>query len=78
MPPTPAVVLLSGGLDSATALAIAVRDGFVPYTLSFKYGQRHEIELAAAKRVADQCLGCGPCGGSDRPKGIRWLRSDDG
>jgi 7-cyano-7-deazaguanine synthase len=49
----PAVVLLSGGLDSATALAIARAEGYVPYALSFRYGQRHSIELDAAKRVAD-------------------------
>lgn len=48
----PAVVLLSGGLDSATALAVARRDGFSPYALSFRYGQRHEVELASAARVA--------------------------
>jgi 7-cyano-7-deazaguanine synthase len=48
----PAVVLLSGGLDSATTLAIARRDGFVPHALSFRYGQRHEVELQAAARVA--------------------------
>lgn len=48
----PAVVLLSGGLDSATALAIAKRDGFRPYALSFRYGQRHAIELEAAQHVA--------------------------
>jgi 7-cyano-7-deazaguanine synthase len=47
-----AVVLLSGGLDSATVLAIARRDGFVPYALSFRYGQRHVVELEAAARVA--------------------------
>ena len=48
----PAVVLLSGGLDSATTLAIARADGFEPYALSFAYGQRHALELEAAKRVA--------------------------
>jgi 7-cyano-7-deazaguanine synthase len=47
-----AVVLLSGGLDSATALAIARSEGFVCHALSFRYGQRHVIELAAAERVA--------------------------
>ena len=47
-----AVVLLSGGLDSTTVLAIAKDEGFIPYALSFRYGQRHETELAAAARVA--------------------------
>jgi 7-cyano-7-deazaguanine synthase len=45
--------LLSGGLDSATALAIARRDGYNPYALSFRYVQRHRAELAAAARVAE-------------------------
>jgi len=48
----PAVVLLSGGLDSATALAIAASEGFACYALSVDYGQRHLAELAAARRVA--------------------------
>ena len=48
-----AVVLLSGGLDSATALALAARDGFQCYALSVNYGQRHQAELDAASRVAD-------------------------
>lgn len=47
-----AVVLLSGGLDSATALAIARAEGFETYALSFDYGQRHERELDSARRVA--------------------------
>ena len=47
-----AVVLLSGGLDSATTLAICGRDGFEPHGLSFDYGQRHRLELEAARRVA--------------------------
>src|SRR5262245_42583398 len=48
----PAVVLLSGGLDSATTLAIAKSEGFACHALSFRYGQRHMIELAAAEQVA--------------------------
>lgn len=48
----PAIVLLSGGLDSTTVLAIAKDQGFTPYALSFRYGQRHSIELEAARRVA--------------------------
>jgi 7-cyano-7-deazaguanine synthase len=48
----PAVVLLSGGLDSATCLALAENDGFAPIALSFRYGQRHAIELNAARHVA--------------------------
>jgi 7-cyano-7-deazaguanine synthase len=48
-----AVVLLSGGLDSATVAAIASRDGFDVHALSFSYGQRHSAELEAAHRVAE-------------------------
>lgn len=47
-----AVVLLSGGLDSATTLAICMQEGFDAHALSFDYGQRHDVEVAAAKRVA--------------------------
>ena len=50
--PRRAVVLLSGGLDSATVLAMARRDGFDAYCLSFRYGQRHAVELEAAEAVA--------------------------
>ncbi|MFW6133520.1 MAG: 7-cyano-7-deazaguanine synthase QueC [Planctomycetota bacterium] len=48
----PAVVLLSGGLDSATVLAIARHEGFACHALSFDYGQRHRFELDAARRLA--------------------------
>jgi len=47
-----AVVLLSGGLDSTTTLAIAKEHCFLPFALSFRYGQRHEFELQAASRIA--------------------------
>jgi 7-cyano-7-deazaguanine synthase len=47
-----AIVLLSGGLDSATTLAIAKAKGFQIHALSFRYGQRHQLELEAAQRVA--------------------------
>jgi 7-cyano-7-deazaguanine synthase len=47
------VVLLSGGLDSATVLALAKAEGYEPYALSFRYGQRHTVELEAAARVAE-------------------------
>ena len=49
---TPAVVLLSGGLDSATTLAIAREQGYACHAISFDYGQRHDAELVAAARVA--------------------------
>jgi 7-cyano-7-deazaguanine synthase len=48
----PAVCLLSGGLDSSTCLALARRDGYECYALSFDYGQRHRVELEAAARMA--------------------------
>jgi 7-cyano-7-deazaguanine synthase len=48
----PAVVLLSGGVDSATAAAIATQAGFAIHALSFRYGQRHACEISAARRVA--------------------------
>src|SRR5262245_15858012 len=50
----PAVVLLSGGLDSATVLAIAESEGYAPHCLSFDYGQRHGVELRAARDVAGE------------------------
>jgi 7-cyano-7-deazaguanine synthase len=48
-----AVILLSGGIDSTTTLAIAIAEGYEAYTLSFNYGQRHQIETETARRVAD-------------------------
>src|SRR4051794_31468312 len=47
-----AVVLLSGGLDSTTLLAIAQHEGYETHALSFRYGQRHHVELDAAQRIA--------------------------
>jgi 7-cyano-7-deazaguanine synthase len=47
-----AVVLLSGGLDSTTTLAVAKSQGYAPFALTFRYGQRHQIEIEAAKRIA--------------------------
>ncbi len=47
-----AIVLLSGGLDSTTVLALAQKQGFATYALSFDYGQRHDIELESAKKIA--------------------------
>ncbi|HJS48371.1 MAG TPA: 7-cyano-7-deazaguanine synthase QueC [Gemmatimonadales bacterium] len=55
-PSRAAIVLLSGGMDSATTLAIARAEGFAAHALSFRYGQRHAVELEAARRVA-QALG---------------------
>lgn len=51
--PKKAVVLLSGGLDSATCLAIAKSEGYECHTMSFDYGQRHSVELQAAKKISD-------------------------
>src|SRR5512132_3209060 len=51
--PKSAVVLVSGGIDSTTTLAIAIADGYEAYALSFDYGQRHQIETQAASRVAN-------------------------
>ena len=50
--PDPAVVLLSGGLDSTTVLAIAKSEGFAIHALSFRYGQRHSQEIEAARKIA--------------------------
>lgn len=53
-----AVILLSGGLDSTTTLAIAKSEGYEPYTISFSYGQRHSVELEVARKVADSFGSC--------------------
>lgn len=53
VPSRAAIVLLSGGMDSATTLAIARAEGFTAHALSFRYGQRHAVELEAAQRVAE-------------------------
>ena len=53
--PQKAICLLSGGLDSSTCLALARREGFACYALSFDYGQRHKFELEAAARIAAHC-----------------------
>lgn len=50
-----AVILLSGGLDSATTLAIAQNDGFTLYGLTFSYGQRHQFEIGASQKIAEAC-----------------------
>jgi 7-cyano-7-deazaguanine synthase len=50
-----AVILLSGGLDSATTLAIAQNDGFTPYGLTFSYGQRHQFEIGASQKISEAC-----------------------
>ena len=82
--PKKAVVLSSGGLDSTTVMAIARAEGYEIFSLSFTYGQRHAVELEAAKRVAEALgaqehmvidIGLGKIGGSaltdhiDVPKG---------
>lgn len=55
--PQKAVVLVSGGLDSATALAVAADQGYDCHSLSFDYGQRHRFELSAAEKIAEH-MGC--------------------
>jgi 7-cyano-7-deazaguanine synthase len=54
LPRQSAVVLLSGGLDSTTLLAYAIDAGFVPHAMTFRYGQRHAVEIEAARRIARQ------------------------
>ena len=59
-----AVILLSGGLDSATVLAMAAEQSYQCYALSFNYGQRHRVELHAAKQLASAAAAgdMQPCG----------------
>jgi len=54
LPDRPAVLLLSGGLDSTTLLALASAEGYLVHALTFRYGQRHAHEVAAARRVAER------------------------
>ena len=68
-----AVILLSGGLDSATVVAMAKADGYQCYTMSFDYGQRHRAELNAAARVARD-LGVVEHGGEERHHLVRLVR----
>ena len=86
MTPAKAVVLLSGGVDSTTALATARRDGYRPFAISFRYGQRHEAELAAAARIAADLrveqhlvvdVGLGAIGGSALTDSIDVPKHDD-
>jgi 7-cyano-7-deazaguanine synthase len=84
--PAKAVVLLSGGVDSTTALAVARRDGYRLFAISFRYGQRHEAELAAAGRIAADLrverhlvvdVGLGAIGGSALTDSIDVPKHDD-
>ena len=81
-----AVVLSSGGIDSTTAMAIAKAEGYEVYSLSFNYGQRHALELKAAKRVAEALaakehlivdLGLGKIGGSALTAGMGVPKARD-
>ncbi|MFQ5509251.1 MAG: 7-cyano-7-deazaguanine synthase QueC [Leptospirillia bacterium] len=65
-----AVVLLSGGLDSATVLALVRDEGYIPYCISFDYGQRHRSELLAAERVS---MALGAAGHVTVPVGLDVL-----
>ena len=73
--PRPAVVLLSGGLDSYTAAAVAQRDGFTLYALTIRYGQRHVRELDAARAVARRTRRRAAPRARARPVGDRRLRA---
>jgi 7-cyano-7-deazaguanine synthase len=66
----PAVALVSGGLDSATALAIALRDGYAVHALTFAYGQRHAVEIDRARRI---CAAAGVASHRVAPLDLRWM-----
>ena len=70
----PAVVLLSGGLDSATTLAVARRDGFAPHALSFRYGQRHALEQISRRIQTSRARLDNP----NRPIGVFMLVGPSG
>ncbi|MGZ4727613.1 MAG: 7-cyano-7-deazaguanine synthase QueC [Acidimicrobiales bacterium] len=78
-------MLLSGGLDSATCLAIARADGFTPIALSFRYGQRHQVEVEASRRLAERAgvdhvvcdIDLRTFGGSARTPDIAVPKHDD-
>src|SRR2546422_11626345 len=69
-----AVVLLSGGVDSTTTLAVARHSGFETYALTFGYGQRHAVEGEGARRVAPAPGGAGHEGAGARPRGFGAAR----
>src|SRR3989454_9760416 len=66
-----AVVLLSGGVDSTTTLAVARHSGFETYALTFGYGQRHAVEVEAARRGAPAAGAPRPEGGAGAPRAVR-------
>jgi 7-cyano-7-deazaguanine synthase len=68
--PRPAVVLVSGGMDSAVTLAIAKAEGFAPTALTFAYGQRHAVEVERARRV---CASLGVTAHRVVPLDLRWM-----
>jgi len=70
-----ASVLLSGGLDSATVLAIATAQGYECHCLSIDYGQRHRVELEAAKQVA---VALGGMGGEDARSALEQMLTNEG
>ena len=74
----PAVILLSGGLDSATALAIAKHGGFEPYALSFRYGQRHAVELRPRRSGSQPHRRAAARRRRHRPAGVRRIGADRG